>query len=145
MNKQRSGCRLILVSLLFGLLLGCDGNAIATYPVSGRVLFSDGTPVTFGSVEFYHGEHDLTSRGSIQQDGSFQLGTFEDGDGAPAGEHQAVVTQLIMNGQSGVTPHEHGRHIDDRFSEYGASNLSYEVSADGENNFEIIVQPQSRR
>ena len=144
MKTQRTGYALV-VSLLLGLMLGCDGNAVATYPVSGRVVFSDGTPVTFGSVEFHHAEHDLTSSGSIEKDGTFRLGTFEDGDGAPAGSHEAVVIQLIMNGQAGVTPHEHGRHIDGRYADYGAADLTFEVSADGENEFEIVVEPQSKR
>lgn len=137
MRYVKSG--LLLLASLFAC--GCEVQGVKTYPVSGKVVFSDGTPVAFGRIEFYHPEHDLTSRGTIQKDGTFELGTFADGDGAPAGMHEVVVAQLIMPGEAGITPHEHGRHIDSRYSRYETSGLQFHVEASAGNEFRIEVDP----
>ena len=68
----------IVVLLMLPAWLGCGRGGVATYPVQGQIVFPDGKPVQFGQVEFYHADHDLTSRGTIHEDGSFELGTFED-------------------------------------------------------------------
>jgi hypothetical protein len=116
---------------------------VATYPAGGTVVFQDGTPVTFGSVEFYHAGHDLTSRGTIQPDGSFQLGTYAEDDGAPAGEHQVVVTQLIVPAEAGITPRDHGRHVAQKYARYETSNLRLQVTPGGSSSLRIVVQAES--
>lgn len=131
---------LLVVSLVGMLgLCGCGQQGIATYPVRGKVVFSDGEPVKFGRVEFYHSEHDLTSHGTIQADGSFQLGTYEKQDGAPAGSHEVVVTQLIMPGETSITPHDHGRHVDNKYASYETSGIQVEVAASRTNECRIVL------
>lgn len=139
-----TGLALIAISFLSG----CGINGIKTYPVRGQVVFSDDSPVKFGRIEFYHPEHDLNSRGAIQPDGSFVLGTYSNEDGAPAGTHDVAITQLIMSGQAGGTPHEHGRHINSRYHDYDTSGITLTVQASKNNEFRIVVeavQARSRR
>ena len=132
-----------VVCLAFAMITGagCGSRGITTYPVRGTVVFPDDQPVSFGRVEFYHAEHDLTSAGTIRSDGSFELGTYTDTDGAPAGNHEVVVTQLFMSGETGVTPRDHGRHVDSRYSRYETSDVELTVNADQENTFRIVVDP----
>lgn len=139
MNQTSLWPTLILSFLPALALPGCGKKGVATYPVSGKVVFDDGEPVKFGRVEFYHAEHDLTSRGTIQTDGSFQLGTYSKQDGAPAGTHDVVVMQLIMSGEAGITPHHHGRHIDDRYASYETSGIEVQVSESRDNECRIVL------
>lgn len=137
---RRSHLPLGFVLFVVVLLSGCGNDGIRTYPVRGQVVFSDGRPVKFGRIEFYHPEHDLNSRGTIQPDGSFVLGTYSKEDGAPAGSHEVVISQLIMSGQAGVLPHDHGRHIDARYSDYSTSGITLTVDASKSNEFKIEIE-----
>ncbi len=121
------------------LLSGCGDAGVKTYPVRGRVEFADGKPVKYGRIEFYHAEHDLTSRGTIEADGSFQLGTYSKDDGAPAGNHAVAITQLIMSGEAGAMPHDHGKHVDGQYADYLTSGIEFTVDATKDNEFQIVV------
>ena len=120
---------------------GCDSGRPATYPVEGKVVFPDGTPLTGGMVEFEFvgGEgNPLNARGRIEEDGTFCLSTFEAGDGALAGEHRAIVRPPAPDyspRKSGPLPK---RIIDPRFERYGTSDLRFTVK-EGKNDF-ITIQ-----
>jgi hypothetical protein len=84
------------VASVFGAVLvgfaGCrDENAmpsLRTYPVKGKVLLADGTPLTKGWVYFHRQENPpIRVAGEIGPDGSFELTTRTPGDGAPAGRY----------------------------------------------------------
>ena len=93
MSKAASVFVLFLVTLT-----GCgSGHPASTYPVTGRVVFSDGTPLSTGgsvlweSVPDNPGELPFNASGAIQADGTLELTTFEEGNGAVAGEHRVLV------------------------------------------------------
>jgi hypothetical protein len=69
---------------------GCGG----TNPVSGKVTFDDGAPLTGGMLIFESKgrEPAVTARAEIQPDGSYRLGTHKLGDGAPAGVYRVLVS-----------------------------------------------------
>lgn len=77
---------------------GCGGPArpgeLPVYPVKGRVTFK-GEPMPFAIVTFYPANQPfaqaLKSRATADQDGYFQLTTYERNDGAPEGEYAAVL------------------------------------------------------
>jgi hypothetical protein len=84
-----SWCALALVWLI---LPGAGGCGSQTYfPVSGNVLHKDGTPVTAGLVIFEPVTQKISARGEIHADGSFQLGTHTNSDGAMEGEYKVLV------------------------------------------------------
>jgi hypothetical protein len=73
---------------------GCGGTHL--YPVRGTVAFKDGAPITplvGGQVVFEPLEPGAkeSARGEIQPDGTFRLGTYQNGDGAPPGQYQVLV------------------------------------------------------
>ena len=76
---------LIVALLLISLSVGCGGNAVVT----GKVTFADGTPLTEGQVNFE--SSGLSSRGTIQPDGTYSLETGE-GKGIPRGSYQVSIT-----------------------------------------------------
>ena len=102
-----------LWSSVFGLfvLTGCgSGHPAPTYPVTGKVVFSDdGTPLSTGgsilweSVPDEPGVLPFNASGAIQADGTFELTTFEEGDGAVAGEHRVLVRPKRPTGQNATS------------------------------------------
>ena len=75
------------------LLAGCGGDG--TYPVQGKVVYTDGSPATELAgyiVNMDQPEQQLGASGVVQPDGTFQVGTFEDGDGAKPGKYRVALT-----------------------------------------------------
>jgi hypothetical protein len=74
------------------LMLFTTGCSNATFfPVSGKITHKDGTPVTAGLVIFEPVDQKISARGEIHADGSFQLGTHTNNDGAGAGEYKVLI------------------------------------------------------
>lgn len=75
---------------------GCGGRV----QVKGTVKFSDGTPLSYGTVNF---TNDTTMcKGQIEKDGSFTMRTFKPGDGVPPGTYKVYITDTLQFGESGA-------------------------------------------
>lgn len=73
------------------LLSGCgDSNQRLT----GKVTFSDGEPLTVGTVVFSTSA--LISRANIRPDGTFKTGTHKDGDGIPPGTYKVFIIGAVV-------------------------------------------------
>lgn len=103
------------------------------------VVLEDGTPLETGTVEFASDDGLHTARGKIQSDGSFRLTTFHKDDGAVAGNHDAVVIQLVSTEDLPIHQHDHGPTIDPKFAHYDSADLSFTVKPDENNEFRIVV------
>jgi len=129
--------------LLFAIILlvvsGCSGKSI----VKGTVKFSDGEPLTSGSVFFQDAAGMHQFFGVIQEDGSFTLGEFRDGDGIPPGQYTAWVAGVNID-DYGLDENERiWRRVeiimDRTFESPRTSGLSFDIS--GRNNIiEITVE-----
>lgn len=65
---------------------------VTVYPVKGKVLLADGSPLKGGHVWFVpKSDSALNSYGEISSDGSFSLTTGSSGEGAPAGEFKVRI------------------------------------------------------
>ncbi|MCA9186513.1 MAG: hypothetical protein R3E01_32220 [Pirellulaceae bacterium] len=85
------------------------------------------------------------------------MSTFQDGDGAVAGEHQVIVVQIVPMEMlsnrlaSGIKDTEaHASHqvlnlVAPRFSQYASTPLSIHISADDQNSPELVVEPLPSR
>ena len=137
------GRRRTLFAIWLATLAGCSGNGLATYPVEGRVKFPDGKPLQGGIVQFQpigDQEGKISSRGRIQQDGTYRMSTFEAEDGTIAGEHRVLVVPPAPPGRA--DPWNLPKPvIHERFRQYDTSNLKFTVTPDGPNKFEITVDP----
>lgn len=120
---------------------GCGRSGL--YPVKGKVVFPDGTPLAAGTVEF--GPFDqsalLAPRGEIRADGTFRASTYEEGDGAPEGKYRVLVTppEQLDPGQPRPLP------FDRRFSSFETSGLEYTVKPGKNEFFTITVEPRAGR
>ncbi len=130
--------RRVLLILPLLTLIGCGSAQVPTYPVIGRVEFADGTPVRHGTVELESVDHELSAAGKIQHDGSFVLGTYTPDDGAVAGEHNAIVVQMVIADGSFEHTVDHGKPVPVRYATYETSSLSASVEAVESN--EIVLQ-----
>lgn len=131
--------RLLLIGLL--LLAGCGSRGPRMYPVTGEVVFEDGVALQGGIVEFTAVEPEISSSGRIGQDGKFQLTTINDGDGAVAGEHRAIV---ISSFGDGLVTHNHDaktlRRPAKKFANYKTSGLKFTVKSGEKNHFQVVIQ-----
>lgn len=145
MSHLQTFGRILAANICLLLITGCGSDGIPTYPVKGTVKLEDGAPVRAGQIEFYNAENDLTATGSIDKDGTFEMGTFEPGDGAVEGEHQVIITQLIMRGQMGVPQVDHGSHISPDYADFNSSGLSWTVERNSTKEAEFVVRARESR
>jgi len=146
MSVRPNNC--FALSLL--LLLGCDRrDAPQTYPVTGDVKI-DGQPLASGMVIFMS-ESGRAAKGKLNN-GSFQLGTYVDDDGALPGRYKVVIVALDsvkMEGTHGYLDRPVPSLIPARYASTETSGLEFEVAASNSNiaDFELVTNthPNPRR
>jgi len=141
-SPQRSWRAWVVVSLILLGVSGCGGKQ-TYFPVSGKVTYKDGRPVTAGLVIFEPENQKFSARGEIREDGSFQLGTHKDNDGAMEGEYKVLIAPppLPEEGKPVRSP------IHPKYQNLESTPLTFTVTRDpSKNKFHIEVeQPESSR
>jgi len=87
-------------------------------------MFDDGSPVTTGSVVFVQGS--FQSRGDIQSDGTYVVGTHSDKDGIPPGEYRVYI--MGVTEERGVDSDGSPIYvslIDEKYAQQETSGLTY--------------------
>lgn len=130
---------LVLLMMVAGIA-GCGSDQVPMYPVSGKLRFSDGKKVRHGTIELTSVEHGTTATGKIEQDGSFVLGTYTPNDGAAAGEHKAIVIQMVISDGAFKHTIDHGRPVPTRYARYESSDLKVVVQAEPKNDIVVTVE-----
>jgi len=126
--------------LMLACVLGCGEGQLKTYPVQGKVLFADGSPVKLGTIECLSETHGIQATGTINRDGTFRLKTYRDEDGAVEGLHKCVIVQFIQaDGIPNAKPSTLGV-INKRHASYATSGLSIRVEPDSSKNQDIVLQ-----
>jgi hypothetical protein len=137
---------LVGLSVLVASVSGCGSGRLPTYPAGGQVKLANGLPMTRGWVEFESIKETPTvsARGDIQPDGTFELGTYQPGDGAIEGPHRVAVGTRLAPGELDNPKLRKPSPIDPHFSDINTSGLQFNVTRDADKNrFEIVVQPPS--
>jgi hypothetical protein len=134
---MRTFCRL---GVALVILIGAAGCGRKYYPVSGEVVFKDGTPLPGGWVFFQSEDPAVktSSQAEIQPDGKFQLMTEAKGDGAPEGRYRVAVKPPLAAKREGknLPP----PLIDPRYENADTSNLEFTITRDPARNvFRIEV------
>jgi hypothetical protein len=112
--------------LLVALAVGCSGR----HPVTGRVLYEDGSAVEAGTViaEATVDGKPVSVQGNIEKDGSFSLGGDRPGDGVLPGSYKAIVMPVALGDAEmgeGKSP-----AVDGKFGRYDSSGLTFEAKAE---------------
>jgi hypothetical protein len=127
-----------VAALLLVFVAGCNQSLA---PVRGTVTYEDGSPVTRGTVVFESKdvEKPITARGSIQPDGSYQLGTLKPGDGVPPGMYRALLAPQVDLSEADKPASQRTPPLfDERWSDFGTSGLEFEVKS-GSNDIPIKI------
>ncbi|WP_417391091.1 hypothetical protein [Gimesia sp.] len=75
-----------------------------TAPVKGVVTYQ-GKPLETGEIVFFPDSGEQIAHGKIQSDGTFELTTYDEGDGAFPGMHKVtIVSERDMEGVSAEDP-----------------------------------------
>lgn len=158
---MRTDCFLrIVLALGLAVLGGC--NPGGAKPPLGKVrgtVTNNGQPLTTGSVTFIPiqgkgGDTGQIAIGEIESDGTFELTTFNTGDGALVGQHKAIVVASLpaanaptTTGEGGMMPMFAGPKayvppkplVNPKYSKAETTPLMYTVEAGG-NTFEITLK-----
>jgi hypothetical protein len=95
-RAEREGIIMRRVLVALGLLATAAGCGNPTLPVTGKVVYEDGSdvsPLAGGLVEFEPLDRGATTRArsEIQADGTFRLSTSKGADGLPAGRYRVLI------------------------------------------------------
>jgi hypothetical protein len=104
------------------LIFGCSGGK---QPLSGRVTYSDGSPLETGTVCFEDGS--FLARGDIKEDGRYKVGSEKTDNGIPPGTYNVYIigAEKVPEGRLGLpTP-----LIDKKYAHGATSGLTF--TADG--------------
>ena len=158
--QKRTSLAAGLACLLAATLAGCGGRGddVEVFPVKGTVSFEGKPMVGGGSIAFIPtaGQQGKSAGGVINEDGTYSLSTYGDGDGSMTGEFRVLITQVVyeepdFGGDSdagggepqavSVVPEE--SRIPLTYSDPTASPLTAKVEAKelNEINFELKRQP----
>ena len=127
-------CRLLLAgALCLGLLVttSCkksDGR-LPVYPVKGRVLI-DGNPQKDVIISFWPGKiekdlHAYCPSGRTDENGYFQLSTYNENDGAPAGDYTVTIEWPV--GFNAISNQWHGDHLQGKYNDQNASEIKLRI------------------
>lgn len=115
----------IALCAVLGFLPGCGGKTI--YPVNGKVVYSDDTlakelagyKLEFEAIDTKLDGAGVSAAGEVQKDGTFQLTTRTENDGAVVGRHRVLIAPPLPEGDVPA-----GRRIiDPRYGDYSTSGL----------------------
>lgn len=135
---RRMRRRARLVSALAFLLVTVIGCNDGRYPVHGKVVYEDGTPLTEGTIvgETGDGAAKVMAQGDIRSDGTFTWGTIRPRDGAVPGKYRVAVLPRALGDSEmaqGMKP-----AVAQKFTSYETSGIEFEVKA-GTNQFTVTV------
>ncbi len=122
------------LAILIGLNLGCGEKSKfpETVPVSGKVTYL-GQPVAKGTVSFLS-DKGQPATGAIQPDGTYQLSTFGEKDGATPGHHKVMI--IANDGDPTLMPGSSPGYklpkdlVPKKYGAMATSGLEAEVSKD---------------
>jgi hypothetical protein len=134
------------VAALTFTMIGCN-SAIETYPVTVRLTFPDGSSPE-GTVVVFHpvpdgsssdGNKSTSAIGKVGPDGTAQLSTFQQADGAIAGKHRVTIAPSIHAAmETGVK--SRAATIDPRYRKVDTTPIELNVDPDGPNEFDIALK-----
>ncbi len=142
-NPFRVGSVALLAAMvsIVAAISGCGSRGPQTYPVQLKVSFADGGIPAGAIVAFLSDSQSYSATGKVQADGTCELSTFAQGDGAVVGRHLVTVASApTFPAAPGPPP----TVIHPRFGDKNTSGLEFTVTPEGPNQFSMQVERPSR-
>lgn len=133
-NFQRSAAAVLIPgAVTFWFWSSGPSRPVAVHPVKGKVVMA-GQPMAGAHLVLYPGLDSkipvgITSRGTVANDGTFELSTFDHKDGAPSGEFVVTVVwskPVIVDGETQSGP----SLVSAMYSKPDSSPLRIKIKAD---------------
>ena len=162
LSRFRAGLSLGALLLAGCLGSGEDGEQVDVYEVSGTVTMAGG-PVANASVIFSPKEKQPVAMGRTNASGEFTLTTYEEGDGAAAGQYEVLVSKHSVKKSASIPQHDpknpnayvppthsgpqgaaggtSSSGLPAKYGNAGQSGIMQTVKPEGENNFQIELTP----
>jgi hypothetical protein len=127
-------------------LAGCGGPKL--YPVTGKVVYKDGSPMKGGAVMFEANgpKGRVMAQGAVDvADGTFALGMKEDGEGAEAGVYRVAIRGRRNNPHGKQDDPDLEDQLHPRFQSFETSKLEFTVEPKS-NDFTLTIEraPKSK-
>ena len=119
------------------VVAGCGKNKRLT----GKVTFSDGTPVKNGMVIFR--TDNFLSKGEIKPDGSYKMSSERENDGIPPGDYQVYVSSIFKPPPPGSGLSMPVSLCHPKYENPDTSGLTCKVPAPG-NKYDIVLEPHPK-
>jgi len=122
---------LLALACLSFVLPSCGNGRKKVYPVHGQVFAKNQEPAAGAFVIFHPVNADDSDPNKpsayVEDDGSFRLTTYKEGDGAPAGEY-VVTIEWKPRIKSAFDPNRHGKdRLDGRYSNVANSRIRFTI------------------
>jgi hypothetical protein len=131
-------------ALAITAIIGCGkpSHQLETAHFRGKVTL-DGQPLRSGYVTFVNARG-RSSSGEIQPDGTFEMSTYQSGDGAQVGSHPVVITPVPQD--VAIPPGGNRVPIPERYQRAGTSGLTADVKPgeDNEVEFKLTTEEQKK-
>jgi hypothetical protein len=99
MSRMNVGGRWCAWCIALIWLAGCGSSGnLSVYPVKGKITF-EGQPMKGGGAITFvptGGQAGAQGGGEIKEDGTYELTTYEPGDGSIVGDFRVVITQVTV-------------------------------------------------
>lgn len=129
-------------ALLFFVLFACvfvSGCGTDHKRLSGKVTFEDGSPLTKGEVIFV--TESFQAVGTIQEDGTYTVGSLGMADGLPPGTYRVYISDAVEYlGGDIDSPMAAKPLVAAKYTAADTSGLTCEVPTEN-NRFDITVSP----
>ncbi len=142
---MKSHFLIIFLATLCLLATGCNRNCA----VSGKITYTDGTPVPGGTIIF--STEVFQAKGPIQKDGSYVLGSVEINDGIPKGVYNVHFASSMLTvptttfdekTKKATTVVQTTKLVDDKYVHPKESGITCEIK--GGMTFDFSVDPPSK-
>ena len=128
---------LLMFSLILVVFAGCGRPVGIT---TGVVKFSDGSPVSAGSIEFRRIDDKSRYASRIAPAGTFQPADQDGSIGLPPGTYDVVVVQIVLTDNLALENHTHGHTVPRPYADYHTSGLRVDVDEEVTTPLEIVLE-----
>jgi hypothetical protein len=138
----RFGCASGLLVVL--VCIGCGPRANPhfqkTTAVRGKVTFANGSPVRGGLVTLHPKDGSKAeSRGTIDKDGRFTLGTYKVSDGTMAGAYAVTVEPIVYDKRGNMRP-DRSLRIPAKYADPDSSGLTVEIKDEDSQEVTLVLR-----